>query len=65
MNNIETILSKEYGVSVCSAPKESVLWAVAKIADKDVAKKELKRFNRIRAKFGMPLVYAPYGSHAF
>lgn len=65
MNNIETILYKDYGVSACSSPKEAVPWAIEKIADKELAKKELKRFNRIRAKFGKPMVYAPYGSHAF
>lgn len=65
MNNIETILSKVYGVGVAVAPMEAVLWAVEKIADKATAQKELKRANRIRAKFGKPVVYAPYGSHAF
>lgn len=65
MNNIETILYKDYGVSACSAPKEAVLWALAKIVDKEQANKELKRLNRVRAKFGKPLVYATYGSHAF
>lgn len=65
MNNIERILSEVYGVGVAVAPKEAVLWAAEKIADKEQARKELKRANRIRAKFGKPVVYARWGSHAF
>lgn len=65
MNNIETILSSIYGVGVAVAPKEAVLWAVEKITDQDKARKELKRANRIRAKYGKPVVYAPYGHWAF
>ena len=65
MNNIETILSIVYGVGVAVAPREVVLWAAAKIEDKEAARKELKRANRIRTKYGKPPVYAPYGHHAF
>lgn len=65
MNNIETILSEVYGVGVCYAPKEAVLWASEKIADKEQARKELTRANKIRGKHGFPLVHAPWGHHAF
>lgn len=63
--NIEKVLSEVYGVGVAVAPKEAVLWAAEKIADTTLARKELKRANRIRAKFGKPIVYAPFGHHAF
>ena len=65
MNNIVTILEKVYGVGPVVAPKEAVLWASEKIEDKTLARKELKRVNRIRSKHGAPLVYAPYNHHAF
>lgn len=62
---LEMILNNEYRVGVVVAPKEVVLWAAAKIEGKEEAQKQLKAINRIRAKNGAPLVYAPYGHHAF
>lgn len=63
--NIETILYVEYGVGPVVAGKEVVLWAAERIIDPAKAKAELSRLNKIRAKHGAPLVYAPYGHHAF
>lgn len=62
---LEMILNNDYGVGAVVAPKEAVLWAAAKIENKDEARKQLKAINRIRAKHGAPLVYAPYGHHAY
>lgn len=64
-NNIERICEEIYGCGIAAAPVEAVLWAVERIADKIQARKELSRANRIRAKHGKPLAYAPYGHHAF
>lgn len=63
--NIEKIISDEYGVGIAAAPAYAVLWAAEKISDKQTAQSELKRANKIRARHGVPLAYAPYGHHAF
>ena len=65
MNNLETILSQLYGVGPVAAPKEAVLWAADRIEDANIARKEIKRINRIRSKFGKPVVYVPFGHKAF
>lgn len=64
-NNVERICEELYGCGIAAAPVEAVLWSVEKITDKAKAQAELKRANRIRAKHGKPLAYAPYGHHAF
>lgn len=64
-NNIEQICAEIYGVGIASAPVEAVLWSAERIADNETARKELTRANRIRARHGKPLAYAPYGHHAF
>lgn len=64
-NNIERICEEIYGVGIAAAPVETALWAAARIADKETARKELTRANKIRAKHGKPLAYAPWGHHAF
>ena len=53
----EKILNDEYGVGVVPAPSCAVLWACAKCEDPE---SELKEVNRIKAKHGAPLAYAPY-----
>ena len=63
--NIERICEQVYGVGIASAPVEAVLWAADRITDKEIARKELTRANLIRARYGRPLAYAPYGSNAF
>lgn len=65
MNDIEKILHDEFGVGPVIAPNVAVLWAAEMIKDKSKAKSELQRINRLRAKYGAALVYAPYGHHAF
>lgn len=65
MDNIETICANVYGVGIAAVPVEAVLWSAERIADKSKAQSELKRANRIRARHGRPLAYAPYGHHAF
>lgn len=64
-NNIVKICEEEYGVGIAVAPPVAVLWAAEKIEDPALARSELKRANAIRARHGKPLVYAPYGHHAF
>ncbi len=64
-DDIERICEQIYGCSIVAAPTETVLWAAERIADKATAQKELERANSIREKHGKPLVYAPYGHHAF
>lgn len=64
-NDIVKILEAEYGVGPVVAPVCAVLWAAEKIPDREVAAKEIYRLNRIKAKHGAPLVYVPYGHHAF
>ena len=58
----EKILNNEYGVGVVVAPTCAVLWAVEKCAN---PAKELSIINKIKAKHGSPLAYAPYGHIAF
>lgn len=65
MDNIEKICKSLYGVDIINAPKEAVLWSAEKIPNKSKAIKELSRANRIRAKHGKPIVFAPYGHKAF
>lgn len=63
--NIERICEEVYGVGIAAAPVETVLWACERISDIDVARQELSRANKIRAKHGKPLAHAPWGHHAF
>jgi len=63
--SIEEILSERYGVGVVRAPIEAVLWAAEQIEDRNAARAGLVQANKIRAKHGAPLVYAPFGHWAF
>lgn len=65
MVSIENILCEVYGVGLCFADPVTVLWAAEKIEDIEVAKKELKKANRIREKHGKCLVYVPFGHRLF
>lgn len=65
MTNLVDIIRTEYDVNPLFAPACAVLWACEKIADAAVAKAQLTKLNRARERAGRPLVYAPYGHHAF
>ena len=49
MNKLEQILNSEYGVGIVCAPACAVLWAAEKIENKNEARNELKKANKIRA----------------
>jgi len=63
--SLESIIENEYGVGVVTCDPIVILWAVEKITDKQVARKELKKVNALRSKYGKPVAYAPWGSHAY
>lgn len=65
MNSLAKILESEYGCSVCSAPVEAIEWATDKIVDTEQAKKELKKVNSIRTKYGIIPCRVPYGHRLF
>lgn len=51
-----------YGVGVVYADQTTILWTTARCED---PKLSLKEGNKLRAKYGRPLVYAPYEHPAF
>lgn len=61
-SQIEKILNDEYGVGIAVAPTCATLWAAEKCED---PRGQLKIANRIKAKHGKPLAYAPFGHPAF
>jgi hypothetical protein len=65
MTNLIDIIRTEYDVNPISAPAYAVLWACSAIPDAADAKAQLSKLNRARERAGKPLVYAPYGHHAF
>lgn len=62
---IENILHDVYGVGLLAANPTTVLWAAERIEDTETAKKELKRVNRKREKYGVIPAYAAYGTRLF
>lgn len=65
MDSITRICEEIYGCGIAVAPVTAVLWAAERIKDKTLARSELARANKIRARHGKPLAYAPFGHHAF
>jgi len=62
---IETILHDVYGVGLLAADRTTVLWAAERIAETETAKRELRKANRKREKFGVGPAYAAYGTRLF
>ena len=62
---LETILHDVYGVGVCAADPVCVIWAADRIEDTAHAKREIKRVNRLRSKYGHCPVYVPFGHRLF
>ena len=69
MNNTTTrILGEEYDAGLGIGDPTAILWAAEKAAEEigtEAAKKELKKINRVREKYGKIPVYAPYGHRLF
>lgn len=62
---IEAILNNRYGVTILAACPITILWAAEWIANLDDAKKELKRANTLRRKYGKVPAYPAFGSRLF
>lgn len=63
--SLVSIIEAEYGVGAVNCDPVVILWAVEKIQNKSDAKKELRKVNLLRSKYGAPFVHAPWGSHAY
>lgn len=64
IKNLETALFTTYGVGLLAAPQSAVEWVLATFP-KANAVKTLKALNTKRAKHGLPLYYAAFGTHCF
>lgn len=63
--NLENILNLDYGVGILYADEATVEWAADKLGDTELAKRQIKKLNRHRAKFGVRPIFMPYGSKYF
>lgn len=64
MTTLIEILATEYGVGPVEAPDYAVLWAASELPP-DEGRAGIRKINALKAKWGRPLVYVPYGHKCF